>query len=58
MSDIHYGGGGAYFSKGEVEKAKKRYELFDTSVIPKSFKDILNLEVVSFEKPKSLSISE
>ncbi|KKQ25024.1 MAG: hypothetical protein US40_C0004G0062 [Candidatus Roizmanbacteria bacterium GW2011_GWC2_37_13] len=53
MSDIHYGGGGAYFSQDEVIKAKKRYELFDTSVIPKIFKDVLNLEVVSFEKPKS-----
>ena len=42
MSDIHYGGGGAYFSQDEVIKAKKRYELFDTSVIPKIFKDVLN----------------
>jgi len=53
MSDIHYGGGGAYFSNEEVEKVKKRYDYFDTSYIEKIFRDVLNLKVKSYEKPKS-----
>lgn len=53
MTDIHYGGGGAYFSPLEAEKAKSRYELFDSSYIEKIFKDVLNLKVDEFEKPKS-----
>lgn len=53
MSDIHYGGGGAYFSDEEITKSQNRYSLFDTSYIPKIFKDVLNLKVKSFEKPNS-----
>lgn len=47
MSDIHYGGGGAYFTNDDIIKAKKRYEIFDTSYIAKIFKDTLNLDVTS-----------
>ncbi|MBW7960222.1 phosphotransferase [Patescibacteria group bacterium] len=53
MSDIHYGGGGAYFSDSEISKAQKKYDLFNTSYIRNIFKDIFNLKIVSFEKPKS-----
>lgn len=52
-NDIHYGGGGAYFSIQEAEKAKKRYEIFNTSNIAKIFKEVLSLKVKSFEKPRS-----
>jgi len=53
MQDIHYGGGGANLSLEESIRAKKRYELFDTSYIQRIFKDVMNLKVLSFEKPKS-----
>ncbi|KKP86160.1 MAG: hypothetical protein UR89_C0031G0003 [Candidatus Roizmanbacteria bacterium GW2011_GWA2_35_8] len=53
MQDIHYGGGGANLSLEESVKTKKRYELFNTSYIQKIFNDVMNLSVISFEKPKS-----
>lgn len=53
LNNTHYGGGGANLTDEEIEKAKKKYEIFDTSVIPKIFKDVLDLQVESFAKPKS-----
>lgn len=56
MNKYHATGGGANRSIAEVEKLKKKYDLFDVSYIHKIIKDIVDLKVINIQKPLNIGL--
>lgn len=56
MQRYHYSGGGANKSNKEAKLLQRKYELFDTEVIPQIFKEVLNESVLSYSPVKNSGI--
>jgi hypothetical protein len=56
MQKYHYTGGGANRTPEEIDKLKKKYELFDKSYLHDIFKSVLNLEIKDIKMPMNSSL--
>ncbi|PIY69544.1 hypothetical protein COY90_00100 [Candidatus Roizmanbacteria bacterium CG_4_10_14_0_8_um_filter_39_9] len=56
MNKYHATGGGANRSVAEVERLKKKYDVFDVRLIHNIFKEILGLTVSGIKKPLNIGL--